>query len=115
MSSSEEHQVVKKSQFGSYSIHAEAPLFLSTISFFALPLVMVEFLQSKSMDEMLAVGFASVIWMLATLVGIKRIPDVGTVQHPAASVRLRRACVLQVALLALGAAVLWWCTRFSAN
>lgn len=115
MANSEEHRGVGKIQFGSYSIHAEAPLFLSTISFFAFPLVVVEFSQIRSTGEMLAVGFATVTWMIATLVGIKKIPDIGIVQQPAARIRLRRACVLQVALLAFGAAILCLCSRFPAK
>ena len=115
MTNLEEHRVVGKIQFGSYGIHPEAPLFLSTISFFAFPLVVVEFSQIKSTGEMLAVSFAIVMWMIATLVGIKRIPDIGIVQQPAARIRLWRACVLQVALLALGAAILCLCSKFPAK
>ena len=115
MANSEEHRVVGKVQFGSFGIHAGAPQFLSTASFFAFPLVVVEFSQVKSTGEMLAVGFVIVTWMIATLVGIKRIPDIEIVQQSAARVRLQRACVLQAALLAFGATILCLCSRLSAR
>ena len=106
MANSEQHRVVGKIQFGSFGINAEAPLLLSTVSFFAFPLVVVEFSQVKSTGGMLAVGFAMVTWMIATLVGIKRIPDIEIVQQPSARIRLQRACVLQAALLAFGVATI---------
>jgi hypothetical protein len=115
MENSEEHRVVGKIQFGSFGIHAEAPLLLSTVSFFAFPLALVEFSQVKSTGEMLAVGFAIVTWMIATLVGIKRIPDIEIAQQPSARIRLQRACVLQAALLAFGAVLLCLCSRFPAK
>lgn len=94
--------------------YARSLLFLSTISFFAFPVVFAKFSRITSIGEMLAVGFAITMWMMASLVGIRRIPDV-ELQMPAARMRLRRACVQQIALLGIGAVVLGVCWIFPAK
>jgi hypothetical protein len=100
-------------QFVSYHKYAEAPLFLTTIGFFAFPIALTQFAQIKSSGGMLAVGFAIGLGMLAVLIGLKNIPDTGVVQKPGAPRRLKRACISQVVLLAFSATILLLCSRFS--
>jgi hypothetical protein len=54
---------------------------------------------------------AIVLWMIATLVGVKSISDIRPTQEGTPSARPGRVCVLQIMLLAVGAALLCLCSR----
>jgi hypothetical protein len=115
MAKSEDHRAVAKSQIGSFGFHPQTPLFLATVSFFAFPVVMAEFPRIESAGELLAVCLAAAMWMIATLVGIRSIPDIEAAQEGAAKTHLGRVCTLQTILLAIGAILLWLCSRLLNN
>jgi hypothetical protein len=111
MANSEDHRTIERIPFGRFGFHPQAPLFFATVSFFAFPLAIMKFPRIESTGELLAVCLAIAMWMVATLLGIKSIPDIRPDQEVAAIVRLRRVCVLQIMHLAVGAALLCLCSR----
>jgi hypothetical protein len=112
MANAEEQRVAETVREPSESCRSTMPLLLATVSFFAFPVALAKFQQVQSAGELTAMCLALVLWMIATLLGIRSIAGMQVAPGSEAIPRPKRVCTLQLALLVSGAVLLAWVLKF---